>query len=267
MAVRKRHHAAPGRGGKAAAGPRRRRPASGAVWLYGSHSALAALANPARTIQRIVLAGEAAGRHSAAIAAERREPAPESVEAGALAALLPPGAVHQGIAVLAAPLSSPAMAEACAPRPGERSVVLVLDRVTDPRNIGAALRSAAAFGARAVVVPAAHTPPESGALAKAASGALEAVPLVRAANLARALDDLARLGYWRVGLDAGATEVLSGAAHAGDVVLVLGAEGAGLRRLTAEHCDFRVRLPTRGGASLNVAAAATVALYELVRAV
>jgi 23S rRNA (guanosine2251-2'-O)-methyltransferase len=192
------------------------------------------------------------------------------VGAGQIASLLPAGAVHQGLAALVKPLKSPDLSEACEPTQGLRTVVLVLDQVTDPRNVGAILRSAAAFGAKAVVATAAHSPPESGTLAKAASGALERVPFVRVPNLARALETLAELGYWRVGLDSGATETLAGAKHEGAVALVLGAEGSGMRRLTAKHCDFRAKLATHpvAGAtgSLNVSVAASVALYELTRA-
>ena len=229
------------------------------LWLYGAHAVLAALNNPSRTITRLVVTAEAAKRHVGELGREA-----ETIDGGRLASMLPGGAVHQGIAALAKPLEDPGIT-ACAPAPGQRSVVLVLDQVTDPRNVGAILRSAAAFGAKAVVVPAHHSPPESGALAKAASGALERVPLVRVPNLARGLQQLADLGYWRVALTADAATVLSAAKHTGNVALVLGGEGAGLRRLTAERCDTNERLPTKGGASLNVSVAAALALYEFAR--
>lgn len=239
----------------------------GTIWLYGRHAVSAALLNPGRRCLRLVAT-------EAALAELRRrdrglDRPGLAVEAGAreaVARLLPPGAVHQGAALAVTPLSPRALDEVCAPpsTAGARRTALVLDRVTDPRNVGAALRAAAAFDALAVIVPDRHAPGESGALAKAASGALEAVPLVRVANLARALATLKRHGFWCVGLDAAAPETLAAADPGGDVALVLGAEGAGLRRLTRERCDALARLAISVAVeSLNVAAAAAVALYAL----
>lgn len=263
MPSRKRHTGSKGRGGRSVAVP-------ASVWLWGSHATLAALSNPARSISRLLLADEAQGRHGRELGGPQgRQLEPEMVSPGQIASLLPSGSVHQGIAALVKPLDNPDLAEAAEPARGEQAVVLLLDQVTDPRNVGAILRSAAAFGVRAVVATAAHSPPESGALAKAASGALERVPFVRVPNLSRALDLLAELGYWRVGLNSAAPETLDGAKHSGAVALVLGAEGGGMRRLTSEHCDFRARLatyPVPGATgSLNVSVAASVALYELTR--
>ena len=257
MAKHKRHHA---RRARDPADPRPfPRRASGTYWLYGHHAVAAALANPRRRVLRLLVQREIAPPAGAA---------PEIVDRDTLEALLPPGAVHQGHAALAAPLPEVALEEACAPRGEQGNIVVVLDRVSDPRNVGAVLRSAAAFGARAVVVPDRHSPPETGALAKAASGGLEAVPLVRVGNLARALDALRDMGYWRYGLAARTGIALGDAELTGNVVLVLGAEGKGLRRLTAEHCDHLVHLPMSEAVdSLNVSAAAAICLFVASRAV
>jgi 23S rRNA (guanosine2251-2'-O)-methyltransferase len=235
----------------------------GRLWLYGLHAVRAALQNPARRRQRLLLTPEAAR----ALGTPPEPGAePEIVSAAELARRLPAGAVHQGLALAVAPLAPAELEVACAPRDGARDLVVVLDQVSDPRNVGAVLRAAAAFGARALVVPRRHSAPESGALAKAASGALESVPLVRVTNLARALEALKDLGYWCLGLEPRARTTLAEAAVAGDVALVLGAEGKGLRRLSAARCDQLARLAaSEAMPSLNVASAAAVALYELVR--
>ena len=180
---------------------------------------------------------------------------------------LPAGAVHQGIAVLVESLPEPDLDEvldrlADAPN----AAILLLDQVTDPQNVGAVLRSAAAFGAAAVLTQRHHAPPMSGALAKAASGAVEHVALVRVGNLAQAIERLKESRFWCVALDGAAEQDLAAIDLAGRVALALGAEGAGLRRLTLERCDFTARLPTgRPIAQLNVSNAAAVALYECAR--
>ena len=231
------------------------------TWLYGSHAVAAALANPQRHLRRLLLTVEAEtamrGRMAGAWPLT-----PERIDRARLDQLLGRDTVHGGVALLADPLAPPSLAEALA-RPGP---VLVLDQVSDPRNVGAILRSAASFGACAVVVQDRNAPDETGVIAKAASGALERVPLLRAVNLARTLGALKAAGLWVVGLDA-AGERLSGPALAERrVALVLGAEGAGLRRLTRGTCDELAGLPMPGGMeSLNVSAAAAVALYELTR--
>jgi len=231
------------------------RPADTAAsyWIYGQHAVAAALANGRR--QRLRLVRADAGPQPAGAEAV------EQVSRETLARLLPAGAVHQGIALKVRPLPDLTLDQAFA-GPAASDLAVVLDQVSDPGNLGAILRSAAAFGARALVVSRDHTAPESGALAKTASGALEVLPIVRVVNLARALDRLAELGYWRFGMAAEATDRLDRIALPGRVALVLGAEGRGLRRLTREHCDHLVRLPSGPTMpSLNVSAAAAVALY------
>jgi len=241
------------------------------LWLYGRHAIAAALANPARRVRRLIALPETAAElRSLAAAATARLPAgaPEVLDRRGFEVLLPQGAVHQGMALAAEPLPArdiddvlDGIAEAAGPH-----IIVLLDQVTDPHNIGAVLRSAAAFAARAVIVPEHGAPPVTGALAKAASGALEAVPLLRVTNLARSLDRLKEAGFWCLGLEEGAAASLTETDAGARVALVLGAEGSGLRRLTRERCDLLARLPTRGEpASLNVSNAAAIALYELTR--
>jgi 23S rRNA (guanosine2251-2'-O)-methyltransferase len=234
----------------------------GTLWLYGLHAVAAALANRARRLRRLMLTEEA----EAALTARLPQPwalQPERVDRGRVDQLLGRDVVHQGAALLADPLPTPSLQQALE-RPGP---VIVLDQVTDPRNVGAILRSAAAFGAAAVITQDRNAPEETGSLAKAASGALETIPLLRAVNIARTLVALKAAGLWTVGLDAGEAKPLSGPALSGRrVALVLGAEGSGLRRLTRETCDEASGLAATGAMeSLNVSAAAAVALYELTR--
>ena len=234
----------------------------GTVWLYGHHAVVAALANPQRRLRKLLLTEEA----EAALTKRLPPPwpvAPERVERARLEHLLGRDVVHQGAALLADLLASSGLAQTLE-RPGP---VLVLDQVSDPRNVGAILRSAAAFGVAAVIVQDRNAPDETGALAKAASGALERVPLLRAVNIARTLIALKAAGCWVVGLDGDAGTPLSGNALSGRrVVLVLGAEGDGLRRLSRETCDELASLAMPGGMeSLNVAAATAIALYEVTR--
>jgi 23S rRNA (guanosine2251-2'-O)-methyltransferase len=243
----------------------------GTVWIYGRHAVAAALANPLRRIRRIVATREHEAELASLLAAARADlpRAPELVDRHALARLLPEEAVHQGVALAVDALPRRALRDILASpsKSGAPHVVVLLDQVSDPHNVGAVLRSAAAFAALAVVVPEHGSPPATGVLAKAASGALETVPLVRAANLARELERLKEAGFWVVGLEEGAAQSLDALGANERVALVLGGEGAGLRRLTRERCDFLARLPTRGAlASLNVSNAAAVALYALTRA-
>jgi 23S rRNA (guanosine2251-2'-O)-methyltransferase len=188
----------------------------------------------------------------------------------ALEKLLPPDAAHQGLALLVEKLPGrdlESLLEAL-PESNRPETILVLDQITDPHNVGAILRSAAAFGALAAIVPEHGAPAVTGALAKAASGALETVPLLRVVNLARALERLKKSGFWTLGLDETAPQNLAALDLPPRIALVLGAEGAGLRRLTREHCDYLAKLPTRPAmASLNVSNAAAVALYALAQRV
>jgi 23S rRNA (guanosine2251-2'-O)-methyltransferase len=239
---------------------------SGGYWLYGYYPVTMALRNPRRLIRRLVAAG---GSLPELPSVRLAGPAIERLDRAALAALLPAGAVHQGLAALVDPLPMvdlPELIEDSAGDPAAR--LIVLDQVTDPQNVGAILRSAVAFGATGLVLTERHAAPESGVLAKAASGALDHLPLVRVVNLARAIEILKQARFWCLGLAGEAETTIAEAKPTGRVALVLGAEGSGLRRLTREHCDQLVRLPTAGPIDqLNVSNAAAVALYELVRAV
>lgn len=237
-------------------------PPSHGLWLYGTHPVAAALANPSRRLRQLLLTEEA----EAAIAAHLPKPwaiPHERVERTRLDQILGRDVVHQGAALQADPLAAPPLAEALK-RPGP---VLVLDQVADPRNVGAILRSAQAFGAAMVIAQERNAPEETGALAKAASGALERIPLLRTVNIARALIALRAANIWVMGLAADAPARLAGAALTGRrVALVLGSEDDGLRRLTRETCDELVALAMPGGMeSLNVSVAAAVALYEVTR--
>jgi 23S rRNA (guanosine2251-2'-O)-methyltransferase len=231
------------------------------VWLYGRHPVLAALANPERRIERVIATKEVADRHAAEFAGK-----PVQILAREeMAQRLPAGAVHQGLAALVTPLEDAVLEDVLA-RCHEHALILALDQVTDPHNVGAILRSAAAFGAAGLIVTERHSPTDTGVLAKAASGGLEIVPLVRAVNLARTLEQLKEAGFWLYGLDERGDAAIGSLDLGGRVCIVLGAEGEGLRRLTAEKCDRLVTIPTKEAlASLNVSNAASVALYEWAR--
>jgi 23S rRNA (guanosine2251-2'-O)-methyltransferase len=233
----------------------------------------AALANPARRWRRLaVLAGledEAAALLAAAGTVPRGAGEKlQTMDRAALNLLLPAGAVHQGWALEVEALAPTELDDVLrdASQKAGRSVIVVLDRVGDPHNVGAVLRSAAAFGAAAVILAEHGAPQAGGVLAKAASGALDLVPLVRAVNLAQTLDRLKAAGWWCCGLDESAPAPLAALDLGPRVALVLGSEGGGLRRLVREECDYLARLPTRSHLpSLNVSNAAAIALYELLR--
>lgn len=258
--------ARPERGGEETRpGRTHRRPASAAAasdWLWGWHAVTAALANPARAAPRRLVATAEQARRLAA--SHEGTPQPEVLAAAEIARLLPAGAVHQGLAMQPGALEPLSLDEIAAPAGG---VLVMLDQVTDPQNVGAVMRSAAAFGARGVIVQDRHAPNFAGAVARAAAGALDVTPHARVVNLARALERLEELGWRAVGLAGGATEALAEVLDARPTVLVLGSEGEGLRRLVGEHCDALARIPMPGGfESLNVSAAAAIALYEATRA-
>lgn len=277
------------KGGERRGGPHRgRHRAAGAppgprgdrLWLHGVHPVLAALGNPDREVRRLLVTAEQAERLGprleAALAGRRGTPKPEIVDRRALDGLLP-DAVHQGIALEAEPLPEVFLQDLLIKAESlSESLVVVLDQVTDPHNVGAILRSAAAFGADGVITTERHAPGETAALAKAAAGALDLVPLVRVGNLARALAELKEAGYRCIGLDSdperGAVRGIDELPIPSRRALVLGAEGPGMRRLTRDSCDDLVRIPMAarpygGGAldSLNVSNAAAVALFALSR--
>jgi len=257
--------AAPGEGNfrhkQGSRGPRGGGQPGNDAYLYGFHAVLAALANPHRLAERLILTRNAEAdlaRQGVDLGGLR----PEIREMDDIAALLPPGAVHQGIALRTSPLPDLDVTEACE----GTDRVIVLDQVTDPHNFGAILRSAAVFGAGAVVTTDRNSPPLGGVLAKAASGGLERVRIAKVTNLVRAIEELKNLGFEVIGLDGDGEMSLPEMKLSPRVALVLGAEGAGLRRLTREHCDLLARLPAAGEMkSLNVSNAAAVALYELFR--
>lgn len=235
--------------------------------IYGVHAAMAALENPRRTISRAVLTENALAKAKPLL--DKRNLAPQIVTPRDLDVLAGAGAVHQGIAVDAAPLPQPDLNELLDRGAAKgASVVAMLDQVTDPHNVGAVLRSAAAFSIDAIIMQARHSPPIGGVLAKAASGALEHVALVEVTNLSRALDAMKEHGYSCVGFDSEATapfsESLSGSQK---LALVFGAEDKGLRRLVREACDAVCALPATGPIkSLNVSNAAAIAFYEASKA-
>ena len=224
--------------------------------LWGRHAVAAALDNPRRTVLRAWATREAADSMSF----------PETIavtlaEAPDLGRLVPADAPHQGMVIEVEPLDE-VWLDGLLQGVGQRALLLVLDQVTDPHNLGAILRSAAAFGAIGIVTQDRHSPPESGVVAKAASGALERVPWVRVVNLARALEEIGEANFWRIGLTGEAETELKDALGPTRIALVLGAEGPGLRPNTREHCDALARLPICDAVeSLNVSNAAAVALY------
>jgi 23S rRNA (guanosine2251-2'-O)-methyltransferase len=240
----------------------RRDAARETLWLFGLHAVRDALLNPARAKLRLVVTKNALDRLEDAVAAGGI--APEIVDPRKFDVPIDEGSVHQGAALEVRPLQWGSVEDLAAAGAG-LPLVVCLDRVTDPHNVGAVLRSAEVFGARAVIAPLRHSAPETGALAKTASGSLERQPYLRVTNLAETMERLRAMGYVLLGLDGEGTATLAEAlAEAGTrpVALVLGAEGPGLRDKTRDTCDRLVRIPFAGGfGSLNVSNAAAVALY------
>jgi 23S rRNA (guanosine2251-2'-O)-methyltransferase len=247
---RRGDHRRPGYGPRS---PEERRPET--LWIYGIHAVSAALGNPRRDIRRLLVTPNATQRLGAL--ASRPDVTAEPATPRDLDRLLGPDTVHQGAAVEVAPLASAGI-EALA----DARLIVVLDQITDPHNVGAIMRSAVAFGADAVVTTGRHAAIETGTLAKAASGALDRIAWIEVPNLARALEEIGAMGFTRIGLDSEATTDIEDAIVGERIALVLGAEGKGLRRLTRDTCDALARLSVPGAiASLNVSNAAVLALY------
>lgn len=227
--------------------------------LWGRHAVTAALANPARTVRKLWLTREAA----AALDVPPVIPV-TFADVADLGKLVPADAPHQGVVAEVDPLEDMWLGDLLLEGRDDSRPLVVLDQVTDPHNVGAILRSAAAFDALGVITQDRHAPPESGTVARAASGALETVPWVRVVNLARALDEIAEAGFWRIGLTGHAPKTLGQVLGTQRVCIVLGAEGEGMRQNTEAHCDELARLPISGKVeSLNVSNAAAVALYAV----
>ena len=259
MAKGERKRALRGRAGRMKGGRGSGRASTGAVRLWGRHAVEAALRNPDRVHRKLWATREGIE----GLDGELPQDFPlEYADVADLARLVAKDAPHQGLVLECAPLEDIHLDEVLDGDPD--APIVVLDQVTDPHNVGAIMRSAAAFGAAAIVTQDRHAPPEGGVIAKSASGALEVLPWVRVVNLARALEQLAEAGYWRIGLTGAAQATLAEALPAGPVALVLGAEGEGMRHNIEAHCDALAKLPIGETIeSLNVSNAAAIALYAV----
>jgi 23S rRNA (guanosine2251-2'-O)-methyltransferase len=232
-----------------------------AHWLYGLHPVRAALENPRRKVHRLLLTERAAASIGRQLLAKSEH---QIVASDAVARVVPPGAVHQGAALSCEPLPRLDVEDLLLAPSQRPRTFTVLDQISDPHNVGAILRSAAAFGVSGVIVQDRHAAAQTGALAKAASGALDILPYVEVVNIARALERLGEAGFWRLALTSDGEQSIRDGVPEGDVVLVLGSEGSGLRRLVRERCDAAAFIPMKAAMeSLNVSVAAAIALYEL----
>ena len=259
MAKGDRKRALRGRAGRMQGGRGSGRASTGQVRLWGRHAVEAALMNPARNHRKLWATREGVESLDGELPADFPV---EYADVADLGRLVARDAPHQGLVLECAALEDVHLDDILSSDP--RRPLVVLDQVTDPHNVGAILRSAAAFDACAIVTQDRHAPPESGVVAKSASGALEVVPWVRVVNLARALESAAEAGYWRIGLAGEAEATLAEALPEGPVALVLGAEGEGMRHNVTEHCDALARLPiSERMESLNVSNAAAIALYAV----
>lgn len=235
------------------------RDTSGSYWIYGWHAVNAALANEDRPVRRIIVSEAGETR----LKLPRKLPNPEVLQAREMDNILGRDAVHQGIAALVAPLPGHVLEDVLHIQQ-PTGPLLILDQVSDPHNVGAILRSAAAFGAIGIIMPKDHSASETAVMAKTACGGLDMVPRITVTNLASAMRDLKNEGWWIIGLDGEATQMLSAIKPGPKMVLVLGAEGKGMRRLTAESCDELAKLPMDPRMeSLNVSNASAIALYQL----
>lgn len=226
-------------------------------YIYGKHPSIAALSNPKRKIIEISCTQEIFTKHKDLIESHKYK----IVTGQQLNSLLPKEATHQGVAVSVAPIAINNLKDIDLGAPNTK--IAILDQVTDPHNIGAILRSAAAFGIKAIIMTNDNSAEESGVVAKTACGALEIVPIIRVVNLKSAIELLKKQGFWIIGLDGTAKEFISKKALDGKVAMVLGAEGSGMRRLTIEACDLLVKIPiSEVMESLNVSTAASIVFYE-----
>ena len=232
------------------------------VWLYGMHPVTLALQNKNRIIKEVWATSTAA----AELNIPKNIPF-RVVDRSQIDSVVGRDAVHQGVAMKTEPLEPYTLDDLLADTENDdKALAVILDQVTDPHNIGAIMRSSIAFNAKAVIIPDAGAPDETGTLAKSASGALELIPLIKVANLARSMEALKKAGFWCIGMDGYAKETLNAHKLPKKCVIVMGSEGDGLRRLTAQNCDYMVKLPMNEAIeSLNVSNACAIALYEYYR--
>ncbi len=248
--------------------PHQSAPKNSGNWIYGLHPVTIALSNPKRRVRRVLCADTGSLDPAIQSAADDKNIRIEETDRRFIESMLHPGAVHQGIAALADPLPDTTIEDVIAMAENLKNChVVILDQVTDPHNIGAIMRSAAAFGSLGVIVQDKNSPEITGVLAKSASGAVELVPLIRVVNIVRAMEQLKAANFWCLGMDPSADQTLAKSPlKDGKVALVMGAEGDGMRRLVMESCDGLVKLPMLNAiGSLNVSNATAIALYELVR--